>query len=106
MRFYIEEKTKNSTTCVFYKENEFYYKLKEFCFKNCVDYNQVKTTLLISKHYNFKVTALNTKHNCITDFYIVEDIICEIANMIWSCKSHLFYSNCLNCAISIYKKLN
>lgn len=104
MKFYIEEKTENGITFKFYKENEFYYKLKEFCFKNGLDYNFVEMKLLIFKHYNLKVTALNTKHNCMTDLYMVEDIICEIADIIDSYNDS-FYSNSLNCAISIYNKL-
>ena len=105
MRFYIEEKTEDGMTCRFYKENEFYYKLKEFCFKNSIDYDRVRMTLLISKHYNLKVTVLNTRHNCVTDLYMVENTICEIANIIDSYNDSLLYSNSLNCAISIYNRL-
>ena len=105
MKFYIEEKTEDGVTCRFYKENEFYYKLKEFCFKNGIDYDRVRMTLLISKHYNLKVVALNTKRKRITDLYMVEDTICEIADIIDSYNDSLFYSNSLNCAISIYNRL-
>lgn len=105
MRFYIEEKTEDGMTCRFYKENEFYYKLKEFCFKNSIDYDRVRMTLLISKHYNLKVTDLNTRHNCVTDLYMVENTICEIADIIESYNDSLFYSSILNCAISIYNRL-
>lgn len=105
MRFYIEEKTEDGITCRFYKENEFYYKLKEFCFKNSIDYDRVRMTLLISKHYNLKVTASNTRHNCVTDLYMVENTICEIADIIESYNDYLFYSSILNCAISIYNRL-
>ena len=105
MKFYIEEKTEDGVTCRFYKENEFYYKLKEFCFKNGIDYDRVRMTLLISKHYNLKVAALNTRHKRITDLYMVEDTICEIADIIDSYNDSLFYSNSLNCAISIYNRL-
>lgn len=105
MKFYIEEKTENGMTCRFYTESEFYYKLKKFCLKNGVDYDWVRMTLLISKHYNLKVTALNAKHNCTTDLFIVEDTICEIADIIESYNDSLLYSNSLNCAISIYNRL-
>lgn len=105
MRYYIEEKTENSISCRFYKENEFYHKLKEFCFKNGIDYDRTRMTLLISKHYNLKVTDLNTQHNCTTDLYMVENTICEIADIIESYNDSLLYSNSLNCAISIYNRM-
>jgi predicted DNA-binding protein with PD1-like motif len=105
MKFYIEEKTEDTITCRFYKENEFYYKLKEFCSKNGVDYDRVRMTLFLLKHYNLSLTDLNTRHTRTTNLYMVEDTICEIANIIESYNDSLFYSNSLNCAISIYKRL-
>lgn len=105
MKYYIEEKTEDGIICRFYKENEFYHKLKEFCFKNGIDYDRTRMTLLISKHYHFELTDLNTGHNCIVDLYMVENKICKIADIIESYNDSLFYSKSLNCAISIFNSM-
>ena len=106
MKYYIEEKTEDGGSWKWYNKQDFYIKLKEFCFKHGLDYEWVLMKLLCFKHYKLEVTDYqNSRNNIVANLFIIEDTICEIADIIESYNDSLLYSNNLNCAISIYNRL-
>ena len=104
MKYYIEEKYNDGCMCKMYNKQDFYIKLKEFCFKHCLDYEWVLMKLLCFKHYNLEVRDYQKpQNNMVANLFIIEDTICEIADII---SDYLdLYSKSLICAINIYKKL-